>query len=188
MDLPDLFKGIYNIDKEDYELLSSEFIFKKYRKGTSIIIPGTIQRYFYFVTKGIQMSYLERDSKQHIINFTYAPYPCAIPESFMLQKPSAYYLKCLTDSEFNCISYHSLQKLFDQSQKIERLFRKMTELLLIGTINRHVELHSLTIEEQFKIFTKRSPHLLQQIPHKYIASYLGIDPTNFSKLINSIKI
>jgi hypothetical protein len=26
------------------------------------------------------------------------------------------------------------------------------------------------------------------VPHKYIASYLGIDATNFSKLYNRVKI
>jgi len=106
----------------------------------------------------------------------------------MLQKPATYYLKCLTESEFNYISYGTLQQLFEKSQKIERLLRKMTEHLLAGTLKRYIELHSLTIEEQFKEFTQRSPHLLQLIPHKYIASYLGIAPTNFSKLFNSVKI
>ena len=43
-------------------------------------------------------------------------------------------------------------------------------------------------ESRFKKYTKRSPHLLNMIPQKDIASYLRIDPTNFSKLINTIKL
>ncbi|MBD0375602.1 MAG: hypothetical protein ICV51_08250 [Flavisolibacter sp.] len=62
----------------------------------------------------------------------------------------------------------------------ERLFRKMTENILAWLIYRYNELQTLTIEEQFKAFTSRSPHLLQMVPHKYIASYLHIDATNFS--------
>ncbi|WP_407497299.1 hypothetical protein [Elizabethkingia anophelis] len=57
----------------------------------------------------------------------------------------------------------------------------------IGLINRQIELRSTTIEERFKIFCQRSPHLLQQVPQKYIAAYLAIDPTNFSKLMNSVR-
>ena len=188
MDLLQLFKSFYNIDAEAYELLVSEFITKSFRKGSYIVKSGMTQRNFYFVNKGIQMACFDTGSKQHVINFTYAPYPCTIPESFMLQKPANCYLKCLTDSELHYISYEILQQLFDKSQKIERLFRKMTEQLLAGTLNRYIELHSLTIEEQFKIFAQRSPHLLHLIPHKYIASYLGINHTNFSKLFNSVKI
>ena len=188
MNLLQLFKTIYNIDQETYDLLISEFIIKSFSKRSYLVKPGQIQHNFYFVNKGVQMSYYETGEKEHVINFTYPPYPSTIPESFMLQKPATYYLKCLTDSEFSYISYDTLQQLFEKSQKIERLFRKMTEHLLAGTLKRYIELHSLTIEEQFKVFTQRSPHLLQLIPHKYIASYLGIDPTNFSKLFNSVKI
>ena len=136
---------------------------------------------------GAQMSFFDANNKTHVVAFTYAPGLCADPESFSFQKPSNCFLTCLTDSEFESISYTDLQVLFDQSQEIERLFRKMTETVLAGLINRHIELHALTMEERFKQFCRRSPHLLQVVPHKYLASYLGIDPTNFSKLFNNVK-
>jgi hypothetical protein len=63
----------------------------------------------------------------------------------------------------------------------------MTEAVLAGMINRHIELHSLSMEERYRTFCQRSAHLLHTVPHKYIASYLGIDPTNFSKLFNSVR-
>jgi CRP-like cAMP-binding protein len=188
LNLLTLFKSIHDIDEDTYAHLEAEFTTRSFAKGSFIVKPGEIQRNFYFVVKGVQMCYFDTGEKEHVLNFTYYPFPCTVPGSFFLQQPSTCSLKCLNESEFNCISYDSLQQLFDEHSKIERLFRKMTELLLIGTINRQIELHSLTIEEQFKIFTKRSPHLLQQIPHKYIASYLGINHTNFSKLFNSVKI
>jgi CRP-like cAMP-binding protein len=188
MDLLKSFKRFYDIDQESYDLLISKFTAGRFKKGSFLVRPGQIEHNFYFVNKGIQMAYFDSGEKQHVINFTYPPYPSAVPESFMLQRPATYYLKCITESEFDYISYSSLQQLFEESQKIERLFRKMTENLLAGVLNRYIELHSLTIEQQFRIFTQRSPHLLQLIPHKYIASYLGIDPTNFSKLYNSVKI
>lgn len=56
--------------------------------------------------------------------FTYPPYPCAIPESFMLQKASTYYLKCLTESELNYISYRNLQQLFEKSQNYRKTVQK----------------------------------------------------------------
>jgi CRP-like cAMP-binding protein len=123
-----------------------------------------------------------------VIAFTYPPGLSAIPGSFSFQKPSAYYLRCLSESKFGAIGYDTLQSLLDRSQHLERLFRKMTELFLDGMINRHIELHSLSMEKRFRAFTERSAHLLPMVPHRYIASYLGIDATNFSKLYNSIKI
>lgn len=180
-------KLFHNISPADYQLLTGRLTPKAFKKGDFLTVPGQVQRELYFVKNGVQMSYFDANGKTHVVAFTYAPNPCAIPESFQLQVPSKYFLTCLTDSEFDCMTFENLQALFDQSQPIERLFRKMTEVVLAGIINRHIELHSLTIEERYKTFCQRSPQLLQLVPHKYIASYLNIDPTNFSKLYNSVK-
>ncbi len=188
MDSYEFLKQFYPIDKASYELLQRRLKPRAFKKGDFIIVPGQIQRELYFIRQGVQMSNSENEGKEQVIAFTYPPNLCAIPESFSFQTPSKYFLSCLTDSEADYITYGELQALFDESQQLERLFRRMTEALLAGMINRHTELHSLTIEERFRNFCKRSPHLLQLVPHKFVASYLGISPTNFSKLYNKVKI
>lgn len=187
MDRLQYLRTFHNITNEDYALLTQRLKHKTFRKGDFLTVPGQIQKELYFVKSGIQMSYFDTPHKSHIIAFTYFPNLCAIPESFSFQTPSNYFLTCLTDSELDYLTYESLQELLDQSHQLERLFRKMTEAMLAGMINRHIELHSLSIEERYKAFGQRSAHLLQLIPHKYIASYLNIDPTNFSKLYNRVK-
>ena len=124
----------------------------------------------YFVRSGTQMSYFETETNTYVIAFTYAPFPCAIPGSFSQQLPSTCTLTCLSASEMDAVPFDELQRLFDRRPAVERLFRKITETILSGLIDRHIELHSLTIEQRFREFCKRSPHLLQAVPHKYIAS------------------
>lgn len=187
MDRLEYFKLFHDISTADYNLLAGKLKSKKFKKGAFITVPGQVQKELYFVKSGVQMSYFDTKNKTHVIAFTYSPNLCAIPESFQFQVPSKYFLICLTDSELEYVTFEELQKLFDQSQQLERLFRRITEFVLAGMISRHIELHSLTIEERYKIFCQRSPHLLQLVAHKYIASYLGIAPTNFSKLFNNVK-
>lgn len=181
-------RQFYPLKQEDFDLLTKDLNSKSFKKGHVLLSPNEVQKELYFIKSGVQMSYFETEDKMHVMAFTYAPGICVVPDSFSIQAPSSFYLSCLTESQFESISYEHLQKLFDKSQAIERLFRRMTELVLAGVIKRHIELHALTMEERYKTFCKRSPHLLQMAPHKYIASYLGIDPTNFSKLFNQVKI
>jgi len=187
MDRHEYFNQFHDIGAADYDLLAGKLRTKTYKKGSFITVPGQVQRELYLVKTGVQMSYFTTEKKTHVIAFTYFPNLCAIPDSFSFQTPSTYFLTCLNDSELDYITFIDLQKMFDQSQQIERLFRKVTEAVLAGMISRHIELHSMTMEERYKSFCQRSSHLLQLVPHKYIASYLGIDPTNFSKLFNSVK-
>ncbi len=187
MDRYEYLRLFHDLGREDYALLTEKLRVKTFRKGDFITVPGQVQRELFFVSSGVQMSYFDSDDKTHVIAFTYPPNLCAIPESFSFQVPSKYFLVCLTNAEMESISFGELQQLFDRSQPLERLFRKITEFVLAGMINRHLELHSLSMEDRYKTFCRRSPHLLHLVPHKYIASYLGIDPTNFSKLFNKVR-
>ncbi|MBR9860018.1 Crp/Fnr family transcriptional regulator [bacterium] len=156
-------------------------------KKTVMTAPGETERYIYFVLDGIQKSYYLNDDKEHIIAFTYSPSFSGIPESFLSQTPSKYYLETLTDSTFLRLSFEKHQKLMEEYRPIETLFRKAAELFLVGMVERHYELMAFNIEDRFRAFAQRSPHLFNLVSHKDLASYLRIDSSNFSKLYNTIK-
>ncbi|MBC9912564.1 Crp/Fnr family transcriptional regulator [Chitinophaga varians] len=181
------FRQFHDISLADYHLLTDNLQLRSFKKGESIVVPGQVQRELYFVKNGVQMAYFDTDDKTYVIDFSYFPGLCAIAESFSFQVPSKYFITCLTDSEMECLSYERLQKLLDQSREIERLFRRMIEGMLAGMVDLHINLRAMTIEERYREFCRKSPQLLHLVPHKYIASYLGIAPTNFSKLFNQVK-
>lgn len=188
MALYEYFSSIHDITMEDYEMMAQHFRGRKFRKGEYAVLQGNTQKDLFFIEEGVMMYCFDVDKKANILGFAYPPSAVAIPESFFFQKPSSYDLACLTDCDVKSISYQNLQALFDKSQQIERLFRKMTESAAIALISRQIELRSTNIEERFIRFCNRSPHLLKVVPHKYIAAYLNINPTNFSKLYNSIRL
>ncbi len=187
MERSEFLRMFHPISLEDYRMLEQGFKTKTLKKGDHLLVPGQTQKELFVIKSGVQMLYHQIDDKPHILTFTYPPNFCAIPGTFTFQKPSKYYLTCLTDSDIDCLSYTDLQKLFDQSPALERLFRRMMEAVFEGFLDRFIEMRSKTISERFTSFCQRSPHLLQVVPHKHIASYLGIDPTNFSKLFNTVQ-
>ena len=157
-------------------------------KKSFLTREGTIQKHWLYVAEGFQKSYYLKDGKSHVIAFTYAPSFTGIPESFFTQSPSRYFLETITDSQFLRVSYQKHMEMIEKHRALETLFRKFTEQVLVGLLHRYYELMALDIESRFRSFMQRSPHLLNQISHKDLASYLRIDPTNFSKLLGKIKI
>jgi hypothetical protein len=81
-----------------------------------------------------------------------------------------------------------MNHLMQQHRGIEALIRKGVTAATSGVLERLVELQCFTAEQRFRKLLQRSPHILQLIPHKYLANYLGMDPTNFSKLMNKVRI
>jgi CRP-like cAMP-binding protein len=173
------------VEEAALNLLLNELRPLTVRKGDFVLRAGQVQRELLFVYQGVQITSFDHDGDEHVVTFTYPPSLAGIPDSFFYQVPAQDSIRALTDSTFGSISFQRLQELFDQSQSLERLFRKMIEAKLCGLIMRHKEFHALTIRERFRRFAQRSAHLFHLVPHKYIANYLNINPTNFSKLYNS---
>ncbi|MDR8392640.1 cyclic nucleotide-binding domain-containing protein [Aliifodinibius sp. S!AR15-10] len=186
--LQEFLQQIHTVENEILEEYASQWDEYTEPRKTLVTEAGKTERYLYFVVEGIQRSYYINEGKEHVIAFTYPPSFSGIPDSFLVQKPSKYYLETITESRFLRLSYERHQQLMEKYRPIETLFRKAIERIFIGVLERHYELMAYTIEERFKAFMKRSPHLLNMVPHKDLASYLRIDPTNFSKLLSSVRL
>jgi CRP-like cAMP-binding protein len=160
------------------------------RRKEVLTREGDTEKYLYFVLGGVQRAYYssEEADKEATLVFTYPYSFSGVADSFLLQLPSKYYLETLTASSFLRTDATQLRQLMDKYRNIERLIRIATELAFAGVIERQIELQCFSAEERFKALLQRSPQVLQLIPHKYLASYLGMDATTFSKLLGSVKI
>lgn len=157
-------------------------------KNEVIIHAGKVASHLHFTTKGFQKAFYLTDGKEYNIAFTHPYSFTCVPESFLTQKPSKYTFTCITPSEFLMISYSDFFRFVDEHHCFETLLRKTLLGTLNGVVNRYHRILTMTIEERFRDFMHNSPQLINQINHKEIANYLKIDPTNFSKLLNSVKI
>nr|WP_207497024.1 Crp/Fnr family transcriptional regulator [Aridibaculum aurantiacum] len=159
------------------------------KRKTILTATGDTEKYLYFVAEGVQRAYyVKEDDKEATLVFTYAGSFSGVADSFLLQQPSRYYLETLTQSEFIRTSYIQVNELLKKYHNFETFIRKSVAITLAGTLQRQIELQCFSAEEKFRILLKRSPHVLQMIPHKYLASYLGLDATTFSKLLGSVRI
>lgn len=150
MERYEFIKQFHPLDQSDYELLTKNLHSKKFKKGENLVVPGQVQSELFIIQSGVQMVYFDADKKPVVIAFTYCPNFIVIPESLSFQKPSKYYVTCITDSEVDYLRFEDLQNLFNKSPAIERLFRKMTEAVLAGLLNRYVEFRCASMEENSK--------------------------------------
>ena len=158
-------------------------------RKTILTRAGEVERYLYFVTDGVQrVYYSDEQDREATIVFSYYPSFCGVADSFLLQKPSRFFAETLSPSSFLRASFTDIDDLIKKSRPIEAMIRTITNIALSGVLERMAEIQCFTAEEKFKALFRRSPHLLNLIPHKYIANYLGIDPTNFSKLLAKTRI
>ena len=168
-----------------------EAIWQPFEAKRKVILTasGEVERYVYFVIEGVQRAYaVDEDGRDVTLVFTYPPSFSGVADSFLLQKPSKYFFETLTPSRFIRASFSQLDAVMLSNPAVERLIRLAISQTLAGVLERQIELQSLSAEDRFKTLLKRSGHVLTMIPHKYLASYLGMDATNFSKLLATVRV
>jgi CRP-like cAMP-binding protein len=187
--LRSMLNAIKPLNEADWNAFAA--IWKPYAAGRkeTVTATGATENYLYFVTKGIQrVYYLDDQNREATIAFMYPPSFGGVVDSLLLRQPSRYYYETLTPSEFLRASSADLETLMASSPQIGDMVRLGVTQTLSGILERLVEVQCFSSEDKFRNLLRRSPHILQLVPHKYLANYLGIDATNFSKLLNKIKI
>lgn len=153
-------------------------------KRKSIIThAGEIERSLYFVLDGVQRAYyVTEDGKDLSIVFTYPHSFSGVADSFLTQTPSLYHCETLSKSRLLRCDYSAFIHCVEEFSELKSLLLNSLSRVLKGALERQIELQCFTAEQKFKALFSRSPQVFQLIPHKYLASYLGMDAATFSKL------
>lgn len=180
---------VHPLAKNEWEDFAKIWTSASYKRKTVLTTAGETEKYLYFVLEGVQRAfYVGADHPETTIIFTYPYSFSGVADSFLTQLPSRYFLETLTASKMLRTSYQQVHQLMDKYHNFERWVRLAASHSLMGVSERQVELLSYSAEEKFRTLLTRSPHVLQIIPHKYLASYLGLDPSTFSKLLATVRI
>lgn len=159
------------------------------KRKTVLTAAGETEKYLYFVLEGVQRCfYIGGEKKEATIVFMYPPSFAGVADSFLTQTPSLFFLETLTASRFLRTSHAQLDALMKEYPLIQRMILHLCGFIIKGLLERMVDIQCFSAEEKFRALLQRSPHVLQLIPHKYLASYLGLDPTTFSKLLGSVRL
>lgn len=188
-ELKNFIDPIFHLKEEEWTAFSAAWQPFACKRKSVLTTAGETERHLYFVLDGVQRSFYTReDEHEATLVFTYPYSFSGVADSFLTQTPSLYYFETLTTSRFLRTSYNQVEELMREFPNIQRLILKATSFALKGVLERQVELQCFSAEEKFRKLLSRSPQVLNLIPHKYLASYLGIDASTFSKLLGTVRI
>lgn len=170
-----------DLPENDWNYIASFFKKRSIKKNELLISEGKICRHFYFIEEGLFRNYIVNDGDDTTIFFIEAPYCITSRLSFLNQSPTKENIQALEKSviwEITWKQYNELiklnswrfftRKILNEVQNIteERLFANLTE----------------TAELRYTKLLKHQPELINRIPLKHLASYLGIAPQSLSRI------
>jgi CRP-like cAMP-binding protein len=171
------------LNDREKEILFGYLKPKSIKRKEFILNEGEVCRYSTFVLSGCLRGYtVDKNGVEHVLSFAPTDWWMADMYSLISQKPGHLNIDALEDTEAVQLSKVNQEKLYAEIPKFERFFRILTENSLVANQQRIVDNMSLTAEERYSIFCRRYPTLIDHLPQKQIASYIGVTPEFFSRM------
>jgi len=167
----------------EMEIFVSLFSEQHLKKSEYLAKEGEYSTKLAFLSEGVMRAFY-RNNEGNEYNktfFTNSNFVGAY-SSLVTHQKNLINIQCLIDCRIQVADYREITKLYNDYPKIESLARKIAENKFAIKEKREIELVTLDASVRYEIFQKEHPNLENLIPQYHIASYLGITPTQLSRI------
>lgn len=176
------FEQTVSMTDKDWQFFSSRLVQQKFPKGTLLLQSGQTENYLSFIEKGIVRFYVPEAETEITFSFSFANEFVSAYDSFLTQDPCRYDVETLVETILWRLTYKDLQDIYAATAIGNTIGRYAGESLFLRNLKREMSLLIESAEQRYLNLLRDQPHLLQNIPLKYIATYIGITPQALSRI------
>lgn len=158
---------------------------KTFARNTYLVTKGTISTQVFFITQGSCRVFIHDGEEEKTIRFGYKNSFIVTLDSYLSNKPTFFQMQAIKQCQVKIVSKAALEKLLHQDLAHTLLWQQILQALIYQQLEREVDILTTSPQERYNRVFARSPQLFQEIPHKYIASYLRMTPETLSRLKKS---
>jgi CRP-like cAMP-binding protein len=174
----------YNISVETESAFKNLLRFKKYDKNENFVSLGQQPKKVAFVLNGLFSQNYITEEGNVVIKYFFPEQRLAASLSAMLAgKPSMFYITAIEESTVIEYDFFEFKKLFIQFPDLALFYISYTELhWIIEKEPLEVTFRTETAAKRYDDFLQKYPNLVKRLKKHHIASYLGITPTQLSRI------
>ena len=177
----------YYIPDESLDPFIKKFERSTIKRSRHLLRPGMDCSYLAYIQQGcFRVYYHDIKGREIVTWFSFSEMVITDLLGFYTSGKAQFYVQALEDSILYKISKHDLVQLYNELPAYREFGRKFAEEALTMLMQRTMSLHTKSAEERYKELMAH-PHLMQKIPLKYLASFLGITDTSLSRIRRKIR-
>ena len=157
---------------------------KTYRRGENFISTGNVPRNAAFVTKGLFSQYYIADNGDMVIKYFFPEGTIAgsIPAT-LTRTESLFTITALEDTTVIEYNFHEFKQLVVTYRDVAEFYiQYMERHWVIDKEPYEISLRNDSAKTRYDEFLKKYPQLVKRLKKHHIAAYLGITPTQLSRI------
>ncbi|MCU0352397.1 MAG: Crp/Fnr family transcriptional regulator [Cytophagales bacterium] len=170
------------LTESESDHICAKLIVKQLRRKELFYSEGQVCRSVAFVNSGCLRYFYVKEGEERTGQFFFENAWYTDYESFLTGQPSKQNIQALEPTELLLLSKKDLYELYDAIPAFERFGRIMAENAYLGSRKNNMALLTLNPEERYLNLIAERPKVIERIPLKYIASYLGVKPESLSRI------
>ena len=166
--------------------LQSQLTLKKVEEGEVYVEKNAYSTKLGFINEGIMRIY-DIDSSGREWNKVILSSPSLVVGNANYRKKSIHLIDAITPCELLELPMSFFGDALKQFPETQLIQSKLLLMLYEKKSEREYDFLSLTAKERYLKFLKTHQNIIDQLPQFHIASYLGITPTQLSRINSSLR-
>jgi len=154
-------------------------------RGEYLKLENTVDTNLYLIDQGSLRFFIGNDDDTKTIRFGYSGELVAALDSYISSRSSPLFIQAIRKTNVKVISKEIFTTFVSNNENLKQAWEQILGLLILECMEREIDILTKSPRERYDRVLNRSPRLFQEIPHKYIASYLNMTPETLSRIKKS---
>lgn len=154
-----------------------------YGRGEPFLTAGSVPRFVAFVESGVfRYTCLDGRGNEHVVGYAFPDEYVCDYRSFICGTAAVVDIRAVAESVSYLLPCTELERYWESGIEGQRLGRRVAEELFAITYDRLLDFYCKTPEEHYLNLIDRYPGLVDVIPLKELASFIGVTPETVSHI------
>ena len=159
-----------------------------FRKGKLLLKAGEICDHIYFIKKGAVRGFIKVGAKDITTWITAENELVSSITSLDTRQPAQENMQAIENCELLALTYADVQDLYIKFPEFNIVARKLLQKYYQDAEGRAFIARLTNAEKKYRLFITKYGHLVNRIPLKYIASFLGITLETLSRVRKKLSL
>lgn len=183
MDIKERLQAFYKLTNKELETSLGFFVPETITAKSYFLKEGKVSDKLAYTRSGLLRSFIYNDNADDITTHFFQAGTVVISMySFNNQVPSRENIVAVEDSDLLVITRQNMKTLEQRLPVWKQIAKDTDEYKFNQQMNRSIRFQTLSATERYQQLMEKHPEIIQKVPLRHIASYLGIDIATLSRI------